>query len=71
MITVWRKKSAAELAKLRNNMIAKHPLYGNLNPEPPQREPEREFASNLPSQFERRKFPYLSDKEFQKKKPKV
>jgi hypothetical protein len=71
MITIWKKKSAKELEKLRGEraITGFYGINDNSNNNSEQ-QPEREFASNAPNQFDRRRFKYLSDKEFQTRKPK-
>ena len=60
--TVWKKKSLKELAKLREKI--------DINQDEKKKEEEFEYASRSP-QFERKKHKYLSDKEFQTKKPPI
>ena len=60
--TVWKKKSLKELEYLRGAKGAK--------PEKEAEQEEPEYASRSP-QFERKKYKYLSDREFQTRKPPI
>ena len=65
VITIWKKKSEKELEKLRGERAITG-FYGTNTQDSNRinKEPEREYASNAPNQFDRRRFKYLSDKEF-------
>jgi hypothetical protein len=48
MITIWKKKSAKELEKLRGERAITG-FYGVNNNSSGEKQPEREFASNAPN----------------------
>ena len=65
-MTVWKKKSLKELAKIREKMSG----VRRVGEDEEEKEEEPEHASRSP-QFDRKKYKYLADKEFSTRKPKV
>ena len=60
IMTIWKKKSYNELQKLRDNSQG----LSISRPDIDKKHEEKEYASNAPNQFDRKKYKYLSDKQF-------